>query len=74
MRKETVGIVIIKAMIVLFVVNWLMGCVKKINSWPPSIEFYEGVDVHVGANGIDNVNDARGIGLREAKKTPGMAD
>lgn len=49
----------------------LQGCaVKKIDAWPPSIEFHEGWDIHFGTNGISSVDDKRGIGKKAPPAPP----
>lgn len=35
------------------------GCMKKIALWPPVVEFYPGVDLGVGVNGISQVDNKR---------------
>jgi len=40
----------------------LTGCVvRKVDFWGAKIEFNEGFDLRAGMNGIDKVDDRRGI-------------
>lgn len=56
-----------------FLISQLTGCgvmgVREFEVWKggPKWEFTEGVDFHVGANGIDNVEDRRGVSSRSRK-------
>lgn len=54
-------------LITMFVfISLLTGCgaltgMKKVDAWGFKAEFVTGADFHVGANGIDRVQDRRGI-------------
>jgi len=43
----------------------MTGCMRSIDAWGLKVDFAEGMDVHAGINGIDNVDDRRGINPRD---------
>lgn len=60
-KESGVGVFILKMLAICAV---LSACVKRVELWDggPSMDFFEGLDIHAGANGIDNVTDVRGVG------------
>jgi len=43
----------------------MTGCMRSIDAWGLKVDFAEGMDLHAGFNGIDNVDDRRGINPKD---------
>ncbi len=67
-----VGAIVLVAALLAVLVN-STGCgaitgIKRLDAWGFVMDFSPGMDVHAGINGIDQVDDRRGIGGRRATR------